>query len=64
MVEPHCNLDLVKIKSDIVTIGNRVKSLDGQVRSVEFYSEKAESWTHHYLLIDKENIERNYFIYG
>ena len=54
MVEPHCYLELISIKSDIIAIGDRVKSLDVLLRSVEFYSQETKSWTHHYLLIDKK----------
>ena len=52
MVEPHCYLNLVNIKSDVIAIGNRTEideSLDDSVKFVEIYSDKTKTWTHSYI---------------
>ena len=58
MVEPHCYLDLVTFKSNIIAIGHRVEldvSLDESTVFVEIYSDKTKTWTHKVLKAEEKS---------
>ena len=49
MVEPHCYLKLVNIKSDLIAFSKTIeldKSLDDSILPVEMFSDKTKTWTH------------------
>ena len=48
MVEPHYDLDLVSIKSNILAVDVNI-DLDDSIVPVEIYSDKTKTWTHQYI---------------